>query len=221
MEKKYVAYYRVSTAKQGASGLGLEAQQYAVVTFLKGQKITSEFVEVESGKKNNRPQLIAAIEQARKIKATLVIAKLDRLSRNASFIFTLKDSGVDFVCADMPDANTLTIGIFAVLAQHERELISSRTKAALQAKIAQGAKLGNPQNLTYADRVAGAQVLKEKALTNQNNKRAAAMIKLYRKQGLSWLGIAGKLNEDGFRTSRGREFQAVQVQRIIKRLDIN
>ncbi len=221
MEKKYVAYYRVSTAKQGASGLGLEAQQYAVASFLKGQKITSEFVEVESGKKNNRPQLLLAIEQARKIKGTLVIAKLDRLSRNASFIFTLKDSGVDFVCADMPDANTLTIGIFAVLAQHERELISSRTKAALQAKIAQGAKLGNPQNLTYADRVAGAQVLKEKALTNQNNKRAAAMIKLYRKQGLSWLGIAGKLNEDGFRTSRGREFQAVQVQRIIKRLDIN
>lgn len=220
MEKKYVAYYRVSTAKQGASGLGLEAQQFAVATFLKGQKISSEFVEVESGKKNNRPQLIAAIEQARKIKATLVIAKLDRLSRNASFIFTLKDSGVDFVCADMPDANTLTIGIFAVLAQHERELISSRTKAALQAKIAQGAKLGTPKNLTYEDRVAGAQVLKERALTNQNNKRASAMIKLYRKQGLTWMGIAAQLNEDGFRTSRGREFQAVQVQRIYQRINV-
>lgn len=103
---------------------------------------------MESGKKNNRPQLLAAIEYARKVKATLIIAKLDRLSRNASFIFTLRDSGVDFVCADMPDANTLTIGIFAVLAQHERELISSRTKAALQMKKKQGVKLGKPENLT-------------------------------------------------------------------------
>ena len=101
-----MAYYRVSTAKQGASGLGLEAQQYAVATFLKGGVIAGEYVEVESGKKNNRPQLLAAIAPARKLKATLVIAKLDRLSRNAAFIFTLKDSGVDFVCADMPDAYT-------------------------------------------------------------------------------------------------------------------
>ena len=99
---------------------------------------------MESGNKNNRPQLSAAIGYARKIKATLIIANLDRLSRNAAFIFTLKDSGVDFVCADMPDANTLTIGIFPVLAQHERELISSRTKAALQAKKKQGPKLGKP-----------------------------------------------------------------------------
>ncbi|RDC58679.1 recombinase family protein [Adhaeribacter pallidiroseus] len=216
VEKKYVAYYRVSTAKQGTSGLGLEAQQYAVASFLNGQKITSEYVEVESGKKNNRPQLIAAIEQARKIKGTLVIAKLDRLSRNASFIFTLKESGVDFVCADMPDANTLTIGIFAVLAQHERELISSRTKAALQAKIAQGAKLGKPENLTYQDRVAGAQALKQKAATNQNNKRAAAMIKLYRSQELSWLAIASKLNEAGFRASRAENFKLCRCSGFIK-----
>ncbi|WP_233219340.1 recombinase family protein [Adhaeribacter arboris] len=158
---------------------------------------------------------MAAIEQARKIKATLVIAKLDRLSRNASFIFTLKDSGVDFVCADMPDANTLTIGIFAVLAQHERELISSRTKAALQAKIAQGAKLGKPENLTYQDRVAGARALKEKASTNHNNKRAAAMIELYRSKGLSWLAIAGKLNEAGFRASRGGSFRRSRCKEFI------
>lgn len=218
MEKKYVAYFRVSTAKQGASGLGLEAQQYAVATYLKGGHIAGEYIEVESGKKNNRPQLIAAIEHARKIKATLIIAKLDRLSRNASFIFTLKDSGVDFICADMPDANTLTIGIFAVLAQHERELISSRTKAALQAKIAQGAKLGKPENLTYQDRVAGAQAIRQRAAVNENNKRAAAMVKLYRAQGLNWLAIADKLNEDGFRASKGGAFQAVQVQRIYERI---
>jgi DNA invertase Pin-like site-specific DNA recombinase len=229
MEKKYVAYYRFSTAKQGASGLGLEAQQYAVATFLKGGKIAGEYVEVESGKKNNRPQLLAAIAQARKIKATLVIAKLDRLSRNAAFIFTLKDSGVDFVCADMPDANTLTIGIFAVLAQHERELISSRTKAALQAKIAQGAKLGKPENLTYEDRVAGAQSLRQKAAGNENNKRAAAHIRHLRntlvdkknkkgeiigKELMPWAQIRQALNEAGFRTSKGGMFQIVQVQRI-------
>lgn len=218
MDKKYIAYYRVSTSKQGASGLGLEAQQYAVANFLKGGKIAGEYIEVESGKNNNRPQLLAAIEHTRKTKGTLVIAKLDRLSRNAAFIFTLKDSGVDFVCADMPDANTLTIGIFAVMAQHERELISSRTKAALQAKIAQGAKLGKPENLTYEHRLAGGQGARQKAITNENNKRAAAMVQLYREQGLNWLSIAEKLNEAGFRASRGGAFQAVQVQRIYQRI---
>lgn len=216
--KKYVAYYRVSTKAQGVSGLGLEAQQYAVAAFLKGSKIAGEYIEVESGKKNNRPQLLAAIGHARKIKATLVIAKLDRLSRNAAFVFTLKDSGVDFVCADMPDANTLTIGIFAVLAQHERELISSRTKAALQAKKAQGARLGKPENLTDQAREAATQSLRDKAAANENNRRAAALVQAYRKQGLTWLAIASKLNDAGFKASRGGDFQAVQVQRIHERI---
>ncbi|KAA5539043.1 recombinase family protein [Adhaeribacter rhizoryzae] len=233
--KQYVAYYRVSTAKQGASGLGLEAQQYAVASFLKGGKIAGEYIEVESGKKNNRPQLLAAIEHTRKTKATLVIAKLDRLSRNAAFIFTLKDSGVDFICADMPDANTLTIGIFAVMAQHEREMISSRTKAALRQikhKIETEGwtvskngnvinKLGKPVNLTYEHRLAGGLAVKQKAAENQNNKRAAAMVQLYRAQGLNWLAIAGKLNEAGFRASKGGAFQAVQVQRIYQRIAAN
>lgn len=217
-DKRYIAYYRVSTVKQGASGLGLEAQQYEVTTFVKEGSVISEYIEVESGKRNNRPQLQAAIEHARKTKATLVIAKLDRLSRNAAFIFALKDSGVDFVCADMPDANTLTIGIFAVLAQHERELISARTKAALQAKKAQGFKLGKPENLTDKARTTAVQVLKEKATTNENNKRAAALIQAYRLQGLTWLSIADKLNVAGFKASRGGKFQAVQVQRIYERL---
>ena len=246
MKKKYVAYYRVSTAKQGASGLGLEAQQYVVATFLKGGKIAGEFVEVESGKKNNRPQLLAAIAQARKIKATLIIAKLDRLSRNAAFIFTLKDSGVDFVCADMPDANTLTIGIFAVLAQHERELISSRTKAALRQikeriKAERGTvsrnghvihTLGKPDNLRQEHRLAGALALRQQAAGNDNNKRAAAHIRHLRntwvdkknKKGevigqepMTWAQIRQALNEAGFRTSRGGMFQIVQVQRIFNR----
>jgi DNA invertase Pin-like site-specific DNA recombinase len=130
----YFAYYRVSTKQQGASGLGLEAQQAAVVSFLKGGQPQGEYVEVESGKKNQRPQLLAAMAAARAAGGVLLIANLDRLSRNASFIFTLRDSGVDFVCCDMPDANTLTVGLFAVLAQHERETISKRARGQKSAR---------------------------------------------------------------------------------------
>ncbi|MCC9138924.1 recombinase family protein [Pontibacter silvestris] len=216
--KQYIAYFRVSTRRQGESGLGMEAQQYAVRSFLKTEDtILEEYVEVESGKRNNRPQLLAAIDHAKRIRATLLIAKLDRLSRNASFIFALRDSGVDFVCADMPDANTLTIGIFAVLAQHERELISSRTKAALQVKKAQGVKLGKPQNLTNEARKKGEETRVLKAVLNENNKRASAMIQSCRKHGMNWSEIASELNKHGFRASRGGSFQAVQVQRIFKR----
>jgi len=147
----YVPYYRVSTARQGQSGLGLEAQQAAVRAFVADPaQLLGDFVEVESGKKNQRPQLLAAIAAARAAGATLLIAKLDRLSRNAGFIFALRDSGVNFVCCDMPDANTLTVGLFAVIAQHEREMISKRTIDALTAKKARGAVLGTPANMTSA-----------------------------------------------------------------------
>lgn len=125
-----------------------------MANFVKGA-IVAEFTGVESGKNNQRAQL-AAIDRSKKEGAVLVIAKLDRLSRNASFIFTLRDSGVNFQYVDMPDANTLTIGIFATLAQHERELTSSRTKSALQAKIAQGAILGKPENMTPQAQAKGA-----------------------------------------------------------------
>lgn len=215
--KQYVACYRVFTAKQGHSGLGLEAWRTAVEKFVHNRSILQEFVEVESGKVNNRPQLVAAIDYAKARGATLVIARPDRLSHNAGFIFTLKDSGADFVCADMPDANTLTIGIFAVLAQHERELISGRTKAALVEKIRQGNKPGTPANLTRAAWAKGQEWLREKALGNENNRRAEALITVYRQQGKNWLTIAGELNKAGFRTARGKQFQAVQVQRIHQR----
>ena len=130
--KKYIAYYRVSTQKQGISGLGLDAQRTDVNRFIsRGGELVAEYQDIESGKKNNRPSLINAINEAKKQGATLLIAKLDRLSRNASFILTLRDSRVDFVCCDMPDANSLTIGIMAILAQDERERTSLRTKAAL------------------------------------------------------------------------------------------
>src|SRR6476660_1180485 len=142
--RRFVAYYRVSTDRQGRSGLGLEAQQKAVIDFLNGgaSELVGEFVEVESGKKSDRPELARAIEACRKHKARLVIAKLDRLSRNLAFVATLMDSGVEFVAVDNPHANKLTIHILAAVAEHEREAISERTKAALAAAKARGKRLG-------------------------------------------------------------------------------
>jgi DNA invertase Pin-like site-specific DNA recombinase len=142
---KYVPYFGVSTVSQGKSGLGLSAQRDIVHRFLKaGDELLGEFVKVESGKRVDRPQLAAAISFAKQQGARLLIAKLDRLSRNVSFIFSLRNSEVDFVACDIPDANPLTVGIMAVLAKHERELIGERTRAALQAKKAQGFQLGTP-----------------------------------------------------------------------------
>jgi DNA invertase Pin-like site-specific DNA recombinase len=129
----FVAYYRVSTQRQGASGLGLEAQQEAVRGFTKGGTIVAEVVEVESGKRNDRPKLAEALALCRKTKATLIIAKLDRLARNVAFVSNLMESGVDFVAVDFPQANRLTVHILAAIAEHEAAMISQRTRAALQA----------------------------------------------------------------------------------------
>ncbi|WP_421825724.1 recombinase family protein [Larkinella sp.] len=216
-QKKYVAYYRVSTKVQGDSGLGLDGQRAAVRGFVRDAPIITEFTEVESGKKNQREQLLLAIAAAKKNDAVLIIAKLDRLSRNAAFIFTLRDSGVNFLCVDMPDANTLTIGIFATLAQHERELISSRTKSALAVKQHQGAILGKPENLTSEAQAKGVASIKRKAADNQNNRRASAMVAHLRSQGKTFAEIAEQLNRDGFVTSTGKEFHAMQAQRLHKR----
>jgi DNA invertase Pin-like site-specific DNA recombinase len=143
---KSILYYRVSTAAQGRSGLGLEAQQAAVEQFCqaRGCDVLAQFTEVESGKRNDRPELAKAMHRAKVTGATLVIAKLDRLSRNAAFLLQLQESGVRFVAADMPEACNLTIGILALVAQQEREAISARTKAALAAARARGQRLGNP-----------------------------------------------------------------------------
>jgi DNA invertase Pin-like site-specific DNA recombinase len=214
--KSYVAYLRVSTQKQGQSGLGLEAQRAAVGTFTSAA-LVGEFVEVESGKKNQRPQLAAAIALAKAKGATLLIAKLDRLSRNAGFIFQLRDAGVDFVCCDMPDANTLTVGLFAVLAQHERETISKRTKDALAAKLAQGAQLGTPANLTPAATQKGRDQSVAKAHANEHNERAAAHILLLREKGFNYSQIAEKLNLLRFVTRTGKAFRAEQVKRLYLR----
>src|SRR5262249_17418613 len=144
---KFVAYFRVSTDKQGKSGLGLEAQREAVLGYLNGGRwlLVQEFVEIESGKRNDRPQLTAALAACKRQKAKLVIAKLDRLSRNLAFIAALMEAEVEFVGVDNPHANKLTVHILAAVAQHERELIAQRTRDALQAAKARGKKLGNPK----------------------------------------------------------------------------
>jgi len=212
----YTPYYRVSTQKQGVSGLGLEAQQAAVRAFVADPaQLLTEYIEIESGKKNQRPQLLAAMAEARRVGSTLLIAKLDRLSRNASFILALRDSGVDFVCCDMPDANTLTVGLFAVLAQHERETISKRTKDALTAKKARGAKLGNPQNMTPKINQQGQAAMQRNAREHPANQQAALLADLLRAQGETLGKIADRLNAVGYRTRRGKEFHATTVWRLL------
>lgn len=215
-EPRYVAYYRVSTREQGVSGLGLEAQRASVLAYVRSTHgITAEFTEVESGKRNDRPQLARAIAEAKRMSAKLVIAKLDRLSRNAGFIFALRDSGVDFVCADMPDANTLTIGIFATLAQHERELISQRTRAALAAKKDRGERLGTPANLTEAAREKSRAVRSANARSAKENRQATELATMYRERGLSFRQIAKRLNDTGFTTRRGCSFLGATVRRLL------
>lgn len=213
--KRYVSYLRVSTQVQGNSGLGLEAQRAAVVNFVKGgDSIIAEYVEIESGKNDNREELGAAIAHAKRNGAVLLIAKLDRLSRNVAFIFTLRDTKVEFVCADMPDANTLTVGIFAVMAQHEREVISKRTKDALAAKRRRGETLGNMANMTKEGQALGPVALKAKAATDKANLQARQLIELLVPQDLTLAAIAKKLNETGYRTRRGCLFTPTTVKRL-------
>ena len=213
----FVAYYRVSTDKQGASGLGLEAQQSAVLDFINGgaANLVAEFTETESGKRNDRPQLAEALAVCKRHKAKLVIAKLDRLARNVAFISNLMESGVDFVAVDMPDANRLTVHILAAVAEHEREMISQRTKAALQAAKARGVKLGSP-NPAKGSRLGG------KAQKARADQFAANMIPVIRDieaSGVtSCLGIAKALNARGIPTARGGDWYAATVKNVINRV---
>lgn len=214
---KFVAYYRVSTEKQGATGLGLEAQREAVINYIKPENIFREFTEIESGKKATRPILLEAIELCKKHEATLVIAKLDRLSRNVSFISALMDSKVKFVCCDMPDANEITIHIFSAMAQFETKRISERTKEALRVKKDQGFKLGSPKAktaLTEEIRNKGYESIRQKARNNENNKRAKAFL-THLKGSLVYM--AKVLNENGFKTATNKSFTPTQVKRLIER----
>ncbi len=217
----YVAYYRVSTKRQGKSGLGLEAQQKAVADLIEfnSNKLIAEYREEESGKRNDRPELTKALKRCQATGATLIVAKLDRLSRNAAFLMTLRDSGVKFVAADMPDANTLTVGILAVVAQAEREAISQRTKDALAAAKARGVKLGGRRR-TAAD-IRQYQQRGVRAAQKKADERAAViadeLIPL-RDQGLSLNAIAKALNDRSIRTSRGCQWTPTAVKRALARL---
>ena len=213
---KFVAYYRVSTDKQGQSGLGLDAQRAAVMTYLNGGpwKLIAEFTEVETGKRADRPQLQQALAACRKHKGKLIIAKLDRLSRNLAFIATLMDSNVEFIAADNPHANRLTVHILAAVAEHERAAISERTTAALAAAKRRGVKLGGPR--LAAARKASIKVRSEAADAFAANVRP--IIKEIQASGVSSLrGVARALTARGIRSPRGRDWSDVQVAAVLRR----
>ena len=216
---RYIAYYRVSTQKQGQSGLGLIAQQTAVRNYLKGIEPLHEFTDVESGtsKGNQRESLRQAINKAKSIDAILLIAKLDRLARNVRFITTLMESKVEFIAVDMPTANKFTIHIFAALAEQEAEMISQRTKLALQELKKKGIKLGKPENLNNDAIKKGLKQRRENALSNVNNRKATSLIVSMRNEGKTFYAIAEELNKVGFQTSRGCDFQVTQVMRLYDR----
>ena len=222
--QRLFAYERVSTARQGASGLGLEAQRQVIDAFAEtsGATLLARFTEVESGKTAARPKLQAALHLAKVTGATLVIAKLDRLSRNAAFLLALRDSGVRFVACDMPQANDLTVGIMALVAQAEREAISRRTKEALAVAKARGVRLGNP-NGAEALRRAGKGGAALRATVVANADRHAddlrAVVEDIRVQGaVSLRSIAAALNAHGMLTRRGGAWQVSNVRNLLVRV---
>jgi len=217
---KYVAYYRVSTAKQGIVGLGMRAQQQAVENFLAGKdgELLSQYREVESGRKNNRPELHKALRKCRLTGATLLIAKLDRLGRNRRFLMELADSKLNFVCCDMPEANNLTVGLLACLADYESQLISERTKAALAVAKARGVRLGNPNiaNVRNTDtRKATAAKVANATARNTEIREVIHELKVDAGERLSSRAIATLLNEAGFTTSTGRPWHHQGVLRVL------
>ncbi|GAB0113724.1 recombinase family protein [Acidisoma sp. C75] len=214
---KWVSYYRVSTQKQGRSGLGLEAQQAAVKGYLNGGnwKLIAEFTEIESGKVNDRPQLKAALARCKLTGARLIISKLDRLSRDAAFLFNLEEAGVEFVCADMPHANRLTVRLMAVLAEEERRMISQRTKDALAAAKARGIKLGGTHDKHKVDPALGRAALAERA--DEFAQRVLPVIRPLRDTGASLRTIAASLTEQGIKTSRGGAWTAAAVNAVLAR----
>jgi DNA invertase Pin-like site-specific DNA recombinase len=223
MEGRYVSYLRVSTQKQGVNGLGIEAQRKAIEDYLNGGRweLIKEFIEVESGKRtDNRPMLKEAIECCKRTGSKLLIAKLDRLSRNVAFISNVMESGVEFVAVDMPQANKLTIHILAAMAEYEREMISKRTKDALRAAKARGVRLGSPKGLSEEAAKHGrtVSVQKRKVRADEYAHRMRRIIKTFQAAGLSLNGIARKMNEDRELTPRGNGvWTPTTVKNILKR----
>ena len=216
---KYIAYLRVSTAKQGSSGLGLEAQQAAIMSFLKeGDKVVATFKEVESGKDDARPQLAKALREVELTGSKLLVAKLDRLSRAVSFISCLMDSKVDFVACDQPDATPFSIHIYAAVAEHERNMISQRTKAALLAAKERGVKLGGWREGQKVDQAKGTAANRDRA-RSFNARVRAAIAELQAEGATSLSDLARRLNMRGIPTSRGGKWKATQVARVIASLE--
>lgn len=218
---RIVTYYRVSTAKQGRSGLGLEAQKAAIAAFCASRDCqpVAEYVEVESGKRDDRPELAKALHQAKVTGATLIIAKLDRLSRNMAFLAKLQDAGTKFIAADMPEANELTVQIMAAMAQAERKAISKRTKEALAAAKARGTKLGNPMGAKafgeHNGNGAAVEAIKVKARVFAND--IAPIIQAIKADGHTSLrAIAGELNARGIITARGGKWAAQSVSDVLR-----
>jgi DNA invertase Pin-like site-specific DNA recombinase len=226
---KIIAYHRVSTKQQGASGLGLDAQREAVKQYVEsvGARIDAAYTEVESGKIADRPELAKAIAHARRSKAKLVIAKLDRLARNVAFVSALMESGVDFLACDNPHANRLTIHILAAVAEDEARRISERTKAALQAAKARGQLLGSSRPGHWSGRelarlTALAKGRKTSGIVRRQQSLDAVAdllpeMQQRRESGESFAAIASALNAAGQRTARGSEWQGVQVKRALDR----
>ncbi|MES2844727.1 MAG: recombinase family protein [Pseudomonadota bacterium] len=221
--QRLVAYERVSTARQGASGLGLEAQRKVIEDFAasRGSDVLARFTEVESGRKADRPELLKALHLAKVTGATLVIAKLDRLSRNAAFLLALRDSGVRFVAVDMPEANDLTVGIMALATQAEREAISRRTKEALAVAKARGVKLGNP-NRAASLRRAGKGGVALRAAVSANAAAFAqdllpVLAEIRAAGHTSLRAIAAELTAREIRTRRGGAWSVGNVIQILLR----
>ena|ERR1700722_11400946 len=218
-KSRFVAYYRVSTQKQGRSGLGLEAQQAGVREFLQrvGGAELAAFVEVESGRKDDRPKLAAAILRCKQSNATLLVAKLDRLSRNAAFLMNLKDSNVQFEALDIPGANTMTVGVLALVAQHEAEAISARTKAALAARKARGHRLGTRRDMSaYQKRASRLGSAANRAKAHKRARLIKPAIEQARTEGHTSLRqIAAYLNGQTITTPRGKQWTATAVAHAI------
>lgn len=219
--KRYVAYYRVSTAKQGQSGLGLAGQRECIEHSTSDGEIVQEFTEIESGNKANRPELSKAIALCKKTGAVLIIAKLDRLARNVSFIFSLRDAGVDFKACDLPDFNTLTLGVFASFAEYERERIVERTSMALK-KRRERVGEWRVSNLDDNARAKAYATNTQKAKDNEYTKRAKAYAVALRNTSkrVTLQEVADALNENGYRTPGdikdvGMKFTRMQVSRLL------
>jgi DNA invertase Pin-like site-specific DNA recombinase len=230
--QKIIAYYRVSTPKQGRSGLGLEGQQAAVARFVaqRGCEVLAVYQEVESGKKADRPELTKALAHAKRSKATLVVAKLDRLARNVAFLSRLLEAGVEFTAIDIEHANQMTIHILAAVADGEAKAISDRTKAALAAAKARGVKLGSARPGHWQEREAARLAGGRKGLAKAAIARSRAAndayfdlvsgMKQLKTEGKSLRFIAEALNAEGHTTRRGKRWNAVQVMRVLDRAQL-